>query len=498
MAADRRQQLKAIPHLALGQRLALTPSLLQKIELLTLSKLELEELINQELINNPLLEDYAEIERQEAPAMEAQATDDGRAAEESANKVEPGAAPDRPALELDENVDLQKFFNNYLDGGFDARIEHEDNDKPTFEMFLAQSSSLSDHLTEQLGLAEAPDKIKGIAEQIIGNLDQNGYLLITQEELCQLTNCIMEEAEEALKLVQSFDPTGVAARDLRECLLIQLWAQGEEGTLAEKLVDECLPLIEARKFKEIGAKLSCKFEDIKEALEVIKHLIPRPGLKYNTQSTQYVQPEVYVTKVDNEYVIQLNDEGMPMLRLNPTYREMLKRNTVTGEEKTFLRDKFRLAVDLIRSVNQRRQTIYRVCECIVRRQGEFLEKGMQHLRPMLIKDVAEELGVHPSTISRVVTNKYIHTPQGVHELRKFFTSGIERSDGEKLSIVQVKHRLKQIIENEDRENPYADEEIVKILERESLTINRRTIAKYREQMGIAGSRERKVAYTLMS
>ena len=489
MSGDRRQYLKMTPHLALGQRLALTPSLLQKIELLTLSKLELEELINEELVNNPLLEDYSEAEQQEA-ATAQQAVE---------NKSEdPMKAPERPALELDENVDLQKFFNNYLDGGFDARVEHEENDKPTFEMFLAASSSLSDHLTEQLGLSDAGERTRAIATQIIGNLDENGYLLTTLEELCTLTGCTMEEAEAALRLVQSFDPIGVGSRDLSECLLIQLRYHGEEGTLAERLIQECLPLLAARKFKEICAKLGCAFEDIKEALETIKHLsFPRPGQRYNTHSPQYVQPEVYVVKVDDRYEIQMNEEGMPMLRLNATYRAMLKRgNTMTGEEKTFMREKFRSAVDLIRSVDQRRKTIYRVCECIVDRQKEFLEKGIEQLRPMLIKDVAEELGVHPSTISRVVSNKYIHTPQGVHELRKFFTSGIERSDGEKLSIVQVKHRLKQIIEHEDRQSPYADEEIVKILERERLNINRRTIAKYREQMRIAGSRERKVTYML--
>ncbi|MBI1748171.1 MAG: RNA polymerase factor sigma-54 [Acidobacteria bacterium] len=488
MPTDRKQQLRMTPHLALGQRLALTPSLLQKIELLTLSKLELEELINEELVNNPLLEDYTELDQQEAANAANQQTEE--------KKPEDGVLPERPALELDDSVDLQKFFNNYLDGGFDARVEHEDNDKPSFEMFLAQKSSLSEHLTEQLGLSEATEKIKQISAFLIGNLDEGGYLMMPLEELCESVQCPMEEAEAALQLVQSFDPIGVAARDLRECLLIQLKENGEDGTLAERLIADCLPLMGARKFKEICAKLNCKFEDIKEALDVIRHLTPRPGLKFNIRDTQYVQPEIYIVKVDNEYVIQLNDEGMPMLRLNPTYRAMLKRNTVTGEEKNFLREKFRSAVDLIRSVNQRRQTIYRVCECIVHRQGEFLEKGMQFLKPMLIKDVAEELGVHPSTISRVVTNKYIHTPQGVQELRKFFTSGIDRADGEKLSIVQVKYRLKQIIENENHKNPYADEEIVKILERESLTINRRTIAKYREQMGIAGSRERKVSYLL--
>ncbi len=483
---NRRQQLRTAPELGLTQRLALTPSLLQKIELLTLSKLELEELLNQALVDNPLLEDYAEIEMQEAPEQTA----------EIAAGIEPRQEEKKERQkDRQDDMDFQAFFNDYLDVGFETR-ELEEVERPSFETFLVKPSSLSDHLRWQLGVSDASERIKEIAEHIIGNLDEGGYLLVPLEELCALASCSIEEAEEALKLVQGLDPLGVAARDLKECLLIQLRAKGGAGSLAEKIISDCLPLVQSHKYKDVAAKLGATMGEVKAAMETIKSLIPKPGERYNPSKTQYVQPEVFVSKVGDEYVIALNEDGLPLLRLNPQYREMLRSNSLSPEAKEYFKEKMRAAVDLLRSVHQRRQTIYRVCECIVKRQRDFLENGMQSLRPMLIKDVARELELHPSTISRVVTNKYIHTPQGVMELRKFFTSGVEKSDGQKLSIVQLKHKIKQIIENEDRNSPLSDEEIAKRLAEEGILINRRTVAKYREQMGIAGSRERKMTYLI--
>jgi RNA polymerase sigma-54 factor len=489
---DRRPQLRTSPNLALTQRLALTPALLQKIELLTLSKVELEEMLTRELTENPVLEECADSERQES----SQSSPDARDAKTPAEK------PETAEPQMD-NADYQNFFDSYLDSGYARRGEYEDSDKPSFETFLAKPTTLYDHLYWQLSMSKASERTREITEQIIGNLDENGYLHITMEELCQLAACTAAEGEETLRLVQSFDPIGVAARDLRECLLIQLRSiedaalvEEDAGTRAEKIIDQYLPLVQHRKLKEIAKTLNCELEEVKEALKVIQQLIPKPGLKYNPANAHYVQPEVYVTKVDDEYVILLNEDGMPMLRLNPKYKEMLGNGSLSGEAKSFIREKIQSAMELLRSVNQRRETIYKVCQCIVRRQKEFLEYGLQQLHPMLIKEVAEEIGVHPSTISRVVTNKYIHTPQGVMELRKFFTSGMERSDGEKLSSVQIKYRIGEIIGQENRENPYSDEEIVKILGKEKIVINRRTIAKYRDQMAVAGSRERKMSYSM--
>jgi len=457
--------------------------LLQKIELLQLNKLELQEMLNQELVENPILE---EVPEQETPGE--MNLDDGAADEPAV------AETVRTEGEKDsfDEIDFRYFFDEYLDTGYKNR-EVEDFEKPSFEAFLTRAPSLEEHLDWQLGLSDAKPKIAEIAKQIIGNLNEDGYLLISLEELCQVTNCI-EEAQEALAVVQAMDPIGVGARDLRECLSLQLESVELKDSLAYKIVQDYLPLLESHKFKEIAAKAGASFEEVLQAVDCIKHLIPKPGQKYNNQKATYVQPEVTIAKVDDEFVILLNDEGMPQLRLNAGYKELLKSNGVSGETKTFLREKFRSAVDLLRSVNQRKQTIYKVCVCIVNRQRDFLENGPSLLHPMLIKDVANELGVHSSTISRVVTNKYVDTPQGVMELRKFFTMGVENPDGEELSIVQVKLKIKKLIEDENRNKPYSDNQIGQLLRRDNIFITRRTVAKYREQMQIPGSRERKIGY----
>jgi RNA polymerase sigma-54 factor len=481
---NRRQYLRQTLDLRLSQRLALTPSLLQKIELLQLNKLELQDMLNQELIENPILEEVSE---QETPAE--MAMDDG--------PVEEPAAPENAGSQGEKDsfdeIDFRYFFEEYLDTGYRNR-EVEDSEKPSFETFLTRAPSLEEHLNWQLGLSDTMPRIAEIAREIIGNLSEDGYLLIGFEELCNVTNCTIEEAGEALATVQAMDPIGVGARDLRECLLLQLESLELQDSLAYKIIQDYLPLLESHKFKEIATKTGASFEDVLQAVDHIKHLIPKPGQKYNNLKATYVQPEVTIAKVDDEFVILLNDEGMPQLRLNASYKELLKSNGVSGETKTFLREKFRSAVDLLRSVNQRKQTIYKVCVCIVSRQRDFLENGPSQLHPMLIKDVASELGVHSSTISRVVTNKYVDTPQGVMELRKFFTMGVENPDGEELSIVQVKLKIKKLIEDENRNKPYSDNQLGQLLRRDNIFITRRTVAKYREQMQIQGSRERKIGY----
>ena len=482
---NRRHNLRQSLDLRLSQRLALTPSLLQKIELLQLNKLELSEMLNQELMENPILEEVTELE----PPKELQAQEDRLSGEFESQEVK----PERGEKDSFEEIDFRYFFDEYLDTGYRNR-ETEDTEKPSFETFLTRPPSLSDHLSWQLGLTEVEPRLSEIAEEIIGNLNEDGYLLLSLEDLCDISKCTMEEAEAALKLVQSFDPTGVSARSLRECLLLQLEHLGQKDTLPWKIVEEHLQLIENHRYKEIAARTSSSLEIVVKAIEAIKHLIPKPGLRYNSLKTNYVSPEVTIAKVSDDFIILQNDEGMPQLRLNASYKELLKSGGVSGETKTFLREKFRSAVDLLRSVNQRKQTIYKVCACIVNRQREFLEKGPSALHPMLIKDVASELGVHSSTISRVVTNKYVDTPQGVMELRKFFTMGVENPDGEELSIVQVKLKIRHLIENENRQKPYSDNQIGQLLRRDNIFITRRTVAKYREQMQIPGSRERKLGY----
>jgi RNA polymerase sigma-54 factor len=481
---NRRPFLRQSLDLRLSQRLALTPSLLQKIELLQLNKLELQEMLNQELVENPILEEVLE---QEPPAE----TDlDDRAMEETKPSSETDTGKEKDSF---DEIDFRYFFDEYLDTGYKNR-EVEDSEKPTFETFLTRTPSLEEHLNWQLGLSDAKPEIAAIAMQIIGNLNEDGYLIIGLEELCQVAGCTMEAANEALNVVQAMDPIGVGARDLRECLLLQLQYLDLKDTLAYLIVQEYLSHIESHKFKEIASRTGTSFEEVLQAVDCIKHLIPKPGQKYSNQKATYVQPEVTISKIDEEFVILMNDEGMPQLRLNAGYKDLLKSNGVSSETKSFLRDKFRSAIDLLRSVNQRKQTIYKVCNCVVNRQKDFLENGPACLHPMLIKDVASELGVHSSTISRVVTNKYIDTPQGVMELRKFFTMGVESPDGEELSIVQVKLKIKKMIDEENKDKPYSDNQLGQMLSRDNVFITRRTVAKYREQMQIPGSRERKIGY----
>jgi len=481
---NRRQYLRQTLDLRLSQRLALTPSLLQKIELLQLNKLELQEMLNQELIENPILEEVLDQENSSEVPLEERTNEEPPSLENRADSKERDS--------FDE-IDFRYFFDEYLDTGYKNR-EAEDSERPSFEALLTRPPSLEEHLNWQLGLSEVKPGIAEIAKQIIGNLNEDGYLIMSLDEICQIAGCTMEEAVEALEVVQSMDPLGVGARDLRECLSLQLQSLDLQDSLAYRIIQDHLASLEGHKFKEIAAHTGASFEEVLQAVDYIKHLIPKPGLKYNNQKATYVQPEVTIAKVDDEFVILLNDEGMPQLRLNAGYKELLKSNGVSGETKAFLREKFRSAVDLLRSVNQRKQTIYRVCACIVNRQRDFLENGSAQLHPMLIKDVANELGVHSSTISRVVTNKYVDTPQGVMELRKFFTMGVENADGEELSIVQVKLKIKKLIEGENRNKPYSDNQIGQMLRGDSIFITRRTVAKYREQMQIPGSRERRIGY----
>jgi RNA polymerase sigma-54 factor len=409
----------------------------------------------------------------------------------------PPADPAEGSGEKDafDEIDFRYFFDEYLDTGVRNReVESEESDRPSFESYLVRPPSLQDHLNWQLGLLEAPARTVEIALEIVGNLDDDGYLPISLDELRELAKCTVEEAEDALKLVQGLDPLGVGARDLRECLLLQLNAAGLGESLSAVIIRDHLPLLEAHRFKEIASRTGGTFEEVLKAVDTIKHLIPKPGQKHNPEKAVFVQPEVTISKVNGEFLIQLNDEGVPQLRLNSGYRDLLKNSDVSSDTKAFLREKFRSAVDLLRSVSQRKQTIYKVCVCIVNRQREFLEHGPASLRPMLIKDVASELGVHSSTISRVVTNKYVDTPQGVIELRKFFTMGVESPDGEELSIVQVKMKIRHLIENEDKSRPYSDNQLGVLLKKDNIFITRRTVAKYREQMQIPGSRERKIGY----
>ena len=330
----------------------------------------------------------------------------------------------------------------------------------------------------------------------MGNLDDDGYLVASFDELAAMGPWDVADVEKALRLVQSFDPVGVAARDLQECLQIQLRHIGLEGTPADRIVTEHLRLLQNHQVPEIARKLGLTIEELKEHIEVIRNLDPKPGSRYNPNQSQYVIPDVYVLKVEDEYVAVLNEDGLPQMRISPVYRRLLDKSAAdnTAETRAYVKDKFKSALWLIKSVEQRQKTIQKVANSIINFQRDFLDHGIEHLRPLVLRDVANDISMHESTVSRVVTNKYMHTPQGVFEMKYFFHSGINSAYGESVSSVTIKQRIRKIIENEDPRKPLSDSKIVSILQREGLDLARRTIAKYREELKIPTSNQRKVLY----
>src|SRR6188508_2719868 len=468
-------------HTKLVQKLILTPSLQQAIKLLPMSTLELADLLNQEMVENPLLE--------EVPTEELQ----------PAEQQQPEKQEAQPAVEKPDtwdDADYDYFFGDYLDDGYRSRTPSEVKELPPIENTLSSAASLSDHLLWQLAMQTEDEKVKEIGSAIIGNLDDDGYLVASVEEIAAMGEWPVAEVEKALQHVQTFDPIGVAARDLQECLWLQIRQLGLEGTPTEKIVTEHLRLLQNHQVPEIARKLGISLDDLKEHVEIIRNLDPKPGSRYNPSQSQYVIPDVYVVKVEDQYVAALNEEGLPQLRISPVYRRLLDKTGAenTDETRAYVKDKFRSALWLIKSVEQRQKTIHKVASSIINFQRDFLDHGIEYLRPLVLRDVANDIGMHESTVSRVVTNKYMHTPQGVFEMKYFFHSGISSSYGESVSSVTIKQRIRKIIEAEDPRKPLSDSKIVSILQREGLVLARRTIAKYREELKIPTSNQRKVLY----
>ncbi|MDE2927140.1 MAG: RNA polymerase factor sigma-54 [Acidobacteriota bacterium] len=480
---SRRAQLKPSLVLGLSQRLAITPSLLQKIELLSVNQLELSEILQQELEENPLLDDVSD-------HFEA-----GPEVSEPARESEQDADPPEEGSHL-EDLDFDYFFGDYLGSSYERQEFEPVEQKATFEQFLSSADTLWDYLNWQLNLNGMDPDLREIAHFIVGNLDEDGYLTLTPKEICRQLQVPSGRVDDALAAVQSLDPVGVACRDLRECLLLQARAAGLEDSLAGALIRDCLPLIEGRKYSRILNRLACDPKDLSRALELIRGFSPRPGQKFASAQPVYVRPDVHIRKVEGEYQVSLNDDGLPKLKINRAYRKLLRKHGVSKETKSFIRERFRSAIELLRGVDQRQETIFRVCRVIVRHQYDFMESGIRKLKPLLIKDVADELGVHPSTISRVVANKYAHTPQGLMELRRFFSVGVGHANGENVSTMQVKDRLKTLIRREDPKKPLSDQKLTNLLNRDGIRITRRTVAKYRDQMRIPGSLARKKANLL--
>ncbi len=589
-------------NLKVSQRQALTPGLVQMVSVLALNKLELREMINTEMIENPVLEevDEAVTTLEERAGMEG---DRERSAEEVA------AESERVEKDPFDEIDFGSYFQDYLDPGFRTASNFEEYDKPSFENFLSQPSTLTDHLTWQLGALNLTAKVRAAADLIVGNLNEDGYLTASEEELVDLLqqprmplrtepipfergmkgrpartvadalaefelepewlvepessesasshapaashafdiaaaahghrSGTLETLHAALAVVQQLDPIGVGARDLRECLLLQTAAQQRDAALvlkrnqisarqiqldaeerevedviacdsldgpmaepelsranvfevATRIVSSCLALLQKKDMRELTKSCGATAAQVQAAVEFIRTLDPRPGQRYNQSETRLIEPDVAFVKRDGEYVVLMNDEEMPTLRLNQGYRKMLRQKQTEKEVREYVKERYKSAIQLLRNIEQRKNTIVRTCEVIVRRQADFLEHGESALRPMMIKEVAEEIGVHPSTVSRAVANKYVHTTQGVYELRFFFSEGVNGPEGGDLPLVLLKRKVKKLIEEEDERKPLTDDQLAAELQRQGIQVTRRTVAKYREDMQIPSTHQRRV------
>jgi RNA polymerase sigma-54 factor len=527
---------------SLSQRLVLTPQLRQRIEMLQMTTLELTDLIQQQLLENPVLEEVATQEE----------------AQELAEKIldhlassDPGAAPDQNAVEVSEpelgsassngsgdveavasaytegegeveaegssadvsedsigdeivgdevqrdpfeEIDFGREFQDYLDPGYKTQEIEYKEDAPTFEQFLTKPPSLAEHLEWQLHMNEMPEDVCNAAICVIGNLDADGRLNATNEEIAAMGPWSEEVVEQARHAVMKLDPVGCGAREVRECLLVQLEVRGESERLAAKLITEHLPDLQQHKLPNLSKQTGIDVDTLLAEVQVIRTLDPYPGRRYSSEEPILISPEIYIEKLeddDQDYIIYFADDGSPRLRISQQYQQMLGQTGVSNETKSFIREKVRSAVDLLRNIEHRRQTIYKVVESIVHRQRDFLDHGVEHIKPMMLKDIAEDIGMHLSTVSRVVNRKYAHTPQGVIELRRFFTEGMMNEEGEEISTRIIKLKIKKLIEEEDTHSPITDDQVVKILAKDGIKLSRRTVAKYRDQMQIPGSRERR-------
>ncbi len=554
-------------NLKVSQRQVLTPGLVQMVSVLALNKLELKEMINSEMIENPVLEELDE-------STETMEERDAREGDRELSLAEQASAAERVEKDPFDEIDFGSYFQDYLDPGFKTASNFEEFDKPSFEHFLSQPSTLSDHLLWQIGALTLSPSLRTAVELVIGNLDPNGYLTATDEELAEAlaateaasrstrpqpipfdlaTRAVraipldatangngnhngnghhapeLSIVAEARQLVLQLDPVGVGARDLRECLLAQIasqrreaivmierrqsWAKSQTAAYDEDLpevyeatdpadttvfdtathiVANCLSLLQKKDMRELTRSCARTADEVQAAVEYIRTLDPRPGQRYNIAETRLIEPDVAFVKRDGTYVVLMNEEDMPTLRLNQGYRRMLRQKQTEKEVREYVKERYKSAIQLLRNIEQRKNTIVRTCEVIVRRQQEFLEHGEQALKPMMIKEVAEEIGVHPSTVSRAVANKYVHTSQGVYELRFFFSEGVNGPEGGDLPLVLLKRKVKKLIEDEDPRSPLTDDFLAAALKAQGINVTRRTVAKYREDLQIPSTHQRRV------
>jgi len=606
----------------LSQRQILTPGLVQMVSVLALNKLELKDMINAEMVENPVLEELEDAVPLLDDVGRQEEERDRLAAKATTTEEGPPTIADEKKDPFEE-IDFGSFFQDYLDPGYRSSGEMEEIEKPSFENFLSKPGNLSDHLLWQLGAISVRPPVHEAAEEIIGNLNEEGYLIASDEELLgiapvappeadvEVAAKIVGEAEalglavagtspensdheiadlgasvlapedlasaggvlsqfapdeagaeslvepdagpevesetapemaaevplpsaaghgnatagaataparipavtftvadlhEALEVVRQFDPPGIACRDLRECLLYQLryhlaqlQLHRNGNGLTEQVVNDAIAIVDhhlkavtLKQFKEIGRAIGRPVEAVQAALDYVRTLDPRPGLRYNKVPARLIEPDVAFVKHGDEWLVIMNDEDMPQLRLNPAYKRLLSRDSNDRDTRNYVKDRYKSAIQLIKNIEQRKQTITKVCYSIVARQQDFLERGIDHLKPMMIKEVAEEIGVHPSTVSRAVANKYVHTQQGVFELRYFFSESVQGPEGGGTSLLILKRRVKKLIEEEDPSRPLTDEQITRILQSQGIQVTRRTVAKYREDMKIPSTHQRRV------
>jgi RNA polymerase sigma-54 factor len=481
MALEIRQNLK------LTQTLIMTQKLQQAIKLLQLSRLELLGEIHQVLENNPVLEE-SQMEEREDLGQEPGGLSLGPAA--GTQEIEEGGNGDESKSAAEE-WDWDGFLRDRLMPS-PTFSEFEDRESPPFENLNAQKTTLKSHLTWQLRLAELDEEGEAIGALIIGNLDRDGYLRATTEEILQEMDASPGRVEEILAIIQSFDPPGVAARDLKECLLLQIRASGLEDPLVTAIIENHLPNLGNKNYQAIARDLKVPMEKVFEACEIIFRLDPKPGREFDTEDADYINPDVHVQKVGDEYIISLNEDGLPKLRVNSFYLEALRNpETLPDNVKSYIQKHLDNALWFIRSIHQRQKTLYKVTESIIRFQRDFLDQGLAHMKPLTLRQVAEDVQMHESTISRVTTNKYIHTPQGVFDLKYFFNSGINQILGDQIASESVKEKIRQLVQSENPENPLSDQEIADILRRDNVIIARRTVAKYRGMLGMLSSSKRK-------
>lgn len=478
MAFEIKQSLK------LSQQLVMTPQLQQAIKLLQLNRLELADVINQELMENPMLEEIVETVEQPEGVDAA----GGESSPETIEQPEPVSETSK------EDMDFESYLEDVNNNSSLPSVRVSTEDLPSFENILTKTTTLEEHLEWQLSLSELQEEEKNFGHLVIGNLTDAGYLQVPVEDIARESGLELEDAFEVLKIMQRFDPLGVCSRDLQECLMIQAEFLTPRNELVEKIIQNHLPDLEKKNYNAIVKTLGISLDEVIVATKIILEFEPKPGRSFvETDNTQYITPDIYVHKIGEEFVISLNEDGMPKLRVSNYYKNVLQNAKKEGNlTKDYIQEKLRSAVWLIRSIHNRQKTIYKVTESIVKHQKEFFDKGVGVLKPMILKDVAQDIGMHESTVSRVTTNKYVHTPVGIFELKYFFNSGIASSDGgNDVASEAVKEKIRQLISKEDAARPLSDQRIVELLKAENIDIARRTVAKYRDLLGILSSAKRK-------